>query len=47
MGKEMKNNHSLRLYLFTDTQWAYWEGIKNFYENKKVNPAACYSCTCA
>lgn len=21
----------------TDTQWAYWKGIRDFYENKKVN----------
>ena len=21
--------------IYTDTQWAYWEGVKNYYEDKK------------
>ena len=29
------NNGVIKMNVDTDTQWAYWEGLKNFYEDKK------------
>ena len=29
------SNGVIKMNIDTDTQWAYWEGLKNFYEDKK------------
>merc|ERR1712241_170386 len=33
--REAVNNGVIKMNVDTDTQWAYWEGLKNFYEDKK------------
>ena len=33
--REAVNNGVIKMNVDTDTQWAYWEGLKNFYEAKK------------
>merc|ERR1719384_856144 len=32
---EAVSNGVIKMNIDTDTQWAYWEGLKNFYEDKK------------
>ena len=32
---EAASNGVIKMIIDTDTQWAYWEGLKIFYEDKK------------